>query len=85
MAFLRLHCLGDDLTDGVCGVALHLLRRVGVGAQREARAEVSQGGGERRHVHAVLEGQGSERVPEIVEADVLRADRFEDLVVRVAE
>ena len=45
----------DDRADGVGGVALHLLRRVGVGAQREPHAEVSEGGGERRHVHAVLE------------------------------
>ena len=36
---------------------------MGVGAQREARAEVPERMGERRHVHAALERQRRECVP----------------------
>ena len=50
----RLHGLADDIADGVRRVSLHLRRGVGVGAESEARAVMTQRSGERLDVHAVL-------------------------------
>ncbi len=42
---------------------------VGVGVQCEPRGVVTQHGGHRFHVHAVLQGHGCEGVAEVVETD----------------
>ena len=52
---------------------------MGVGVQGEACREVSQHPGHRLDVHTVLEGQGGEGVPEIVEPEVLQAMEHEAL------
>ena len=62
-ASLILHCLTDDIPDGIGGVSFHLRRGVGVGAESEACVIVSQRAGQRLDVHAVLEGQRGEGVP----------------------
>ena len=36
---------------------------MGIGVEGEARGVVAQGSGEGFHIHAVLEGQGGEKVP----------------------
>ena len=66
--FLCLHRLTDDVSDGVGGVTFHLRCGVGVGAEGEARVIVSQRAGQCLDVHAVLEGQRGEGVPEVMEA-----------------
>ena len=66
--FCGLHGLADDAADGVGGGALHLLRGVGVGAEGKARVVVAQRAGQCLDVHAVLEGQRGEGVPEVMEA-----------------
>ena len=42
---------------------------MGVGVQGEPGAVVTQHAGHRFHVHPILEGQGSEGMPQIVESD----------------
>ena len=58
---------------------------MGVGVESEARVVVSQCAGQRLDVHAVLEGQSGEGVSEIMEADVLRTNGFQYLVVGMAK
>lgn len=58
-----LHCLIYHTADGVRRLPLHPLGRMGVGVQGEARAVVAQGVGQGLHIHAVLQGQGCERMP----------------------
>ena len=41
--FCLLHCLTDDIADGICGIPFHLLRGVGVGAEGKACVVVPQG------------------------------------------
>lgn len=41
----------------------HIVRDMGVDVQRGRRRHMPQHGGERFHIHAVLQGQGSERMP----------------------
>ena len=57
---------------------------MGVGVQREPSAEMPQRGGQGLHVHAVFQRQRGERVPEIVQPDVSRADGLDDAVVERA-
>ena len=83
--FCGLHGLADDAADGVGGGTLHPLRGGGVGAEGKARVVVSQRTGQRLDVHAVLEGQRGEGVPEVMKAYVLRADGLQDLLMGVAE
>ena len=40
--FCLLHCLTDDIADGICGIPFHLLRGVGVGAEGKACVVVPQ-------------------------------------------
>ena len=58
---------------------------VGVGVQGEACREVSQHPGHRLDVHAVLKGQGGERVPEIVEPDLGQSGSFQYPVEHVQD
>ena len=60
---LRSHHLIDDVSDGIRCLPLHPLGGVGIGVQREARAVVAQRIGESLHVHTVLQGERSERMP----------------------
>ena len=83
--FCGLHGLTDDVSDGVGGGALHPLRGVGVGAEREASVVMPQRSGQRLDIHAVLEGQRGEGVSEVVKPDVLRADGLQDLLMGVPE
>lgn len=58
-----LHDLLHEVSHGLGRFVLLLPGGVGVGAQGEAGIEVSQHGGDRFHVHAVLQGCGGEGVP----------------------
>ena len=71
--FCGLHGLADDAADGVGGGTLHLRRSVGVGAQGKSRVVVAQHTADGFHVYAILQGQRSECVSEVVKPDVLRA------------
>ena len=79
------HLLADDTADGVCGVLLHLGRGVGIGVQGEPSRVVTQGTGQRFHVHPAFQRQRCEGMSEVVEPDVLRADGFQNFVMRPAE
>ena len=83
--YFLLHRLADDSADGVRCVLLHLCSGVGVGVEGEACGVVAQGPGKGFHIYAVLEGQGGEKMPHVVEPDVLRADGFQYFVVDTAE
>ena len=63
-------------------LVLLLTGGVGVGAKGESCIVVAQHGRDRLDVYAVLEGQGGEGVPEIVEPKVLQASVFQDALVQ---
>ena len=50
---------------------------MGVGIQGEACGEVAQHSGHRLDIHAVLEGDGSKGVAEVVESDLRNASPFQ--------
>ena len=75
------HLLADDPADGVGSVLLHLRRGVGVGIQREPRRVVTQGTGQRFHVHPAFQRQRGEGVAQVMEPDVFRADGFQNFVM----
>ena len=79
------HLLADDPTDGVCGVLLHLGRGVSIGVQGEPSRVVTQGTGQRFHVHPAFQRQRCEGMSEVVEPDVLRADGFQNFIMRPPE
>ena len=56
---------------------------VGVGPQGEPGIVVAQHGGHRLYIHSVLEGGGSEGVPEIVEPEMLQPSVPQDFLVEV--
>lgn len=68
LSLIVLHCLIDHTADGVRRLPLHPLGGVGVGVQGETCAVVAQGVGGGFHVHTMLQGQGSERMSEVMEA-----------------
>ena len=59
----------QNFSHGFRRLLLGCCRNVGVGVQSEPCREMSQHPGHRLDVHAVLKGQGCERVPEVVEPD----------------
>ncbi len=54
---------------------------MGVGAECEPCRVVPQGAGQSLHIHAILQRQRCEGVPEIMEPNMFRADGFQDLLV----
>lgn len=64
-----LHRLVNDTANSVCRLPLHPLGGVGVGIQREPRAVVAQGVREGFHIYTVLQRQGGEGMPKLVEAE----------------
>ena len=80
--FFSAHLLTDDAADGVGSVLFHLGCGVGVGVQREPCRIVTQRAGQRFHVHPALQGQCGEGVSEIMEPNVLRADGFQNFIMR---
>ena len=85
-----LFCLGGgvlshlrhEVAHGLGCLVLLLPRGVGVGPQGESGVVVAQHGGHRLDVHAILESQGGEGAPEIVEPEVLQASVLEDALVQ---
>ena len=67
--FLLSDCRRQDLLHGPGGLLLGCRGHMGIGVQGEPCREVLQHAGHRFHVHPVLECQGCERVPEIMEPD----------------
>ena len=60
---LKLHCLVDNIPDGIRRLPLHPLGGVGVGIQREARRVVTQRIGEGLDVHSMLQRNRGKCVP----------------------
>ena len=65
-----LHHMAHEVSHGFRRLILHLAGGVGVGAQSETCVIVAQHTGDRFDVHSVLQGQGGERMSEVVEANV---------------
>lgn len=55
--------VGHEVSHGFRRLILHLAGGVGVGAEGEPGVVVAQHTGDLLDVHAVLQGQGSERMP----------------------
>ena len=68
--FLRF-CLADAPVDAGGGCTLHIAGDVGVDVQRCHRRHMPQHGGEGLYVHAVLQSQRREGVPQIMKSDTL--------------
>ena len=83
--FWWLHRLPYHISHRIRCLPHHVWCGVGVGAEGEARAVVSQGTGQGFHIHPVLQRERCEGVPEIMEPDVLRTDSLEDLLVGMPE
>ena len=73
--------LCHEIPHGLGGLVLLLPRGVGVGAESEPGVVVPQHSGHGLDVHAVLEGQGGEGVPEVVESEVLQPSVLQDALV----
>ena len=79
------YCLPYHIAHGIRCFSHHIRRGVGVGAESEARAVMSQGAGQGLHIHPVLQRERCEGVPEVMEPDMLSADGLEDLLVGMPE
>lgn len=66
-----LSILLQEISDLRRSIPLHVRGHMGVGIQSEPCAEVAQDAGQGLDVHAVLDGEGGEGVPQIVEPDLL--------------
>ena len=75
------HLLADDAADGIGSVLLHLGRGVGIGVQGEPSRVVTQGTGQRFHVHPAFQRQRCEGMSEVVKPDVFRADGLQNFIV----
>ena len=73
--------LRHEIAKGLGGLVLLLTGGVSVDAEGESCIVVSQHGGDGLDVHAVLESQGGEGVPEVVESKVLQPSVFQDPLV----
>ncbi len=68
----RLH----EAADFLCRASLHIVCDVGVGVQREARAEVSQHTGQRLHIHAAGQRHSREGMAKIMKSYMLLDTRI---------
>ena len=68
--FSALHHLFHKTAHGGCCFVLLLPCGVGVGAEGEPGIIVTQHGGHRLDIHAILEGCGGEGMPQAMETDV---------------
>ena len=64
-----LDCLGHDAAHPLGSVPLHFVGDVGVGVKGEPSAVVAQSAGDRFGVYPLLDRQGSEGVPKLVETE----------------
>lgn len=60
-----LHCHLHEISDLLRRLLLHPVRNVGVGVQRKSRGEMAQHLGQGFDVHAILQCQRGEGVPQI--------------------
>ena len=81
--FLSLSDLLQKVAHGGSRLVLLLASGVGVGAQGETGVEVAEHGGDSLYIHAVLQGHGSEGMPQIVESKVFQSGILQDLLVEV--
>ncbi len=65
----------------LCGILLHLAGGVGVGSEGESRVIVTQHGGDRFDIDAVLQGHGCESMAQIVESQMGQTCVFQHLFV----
>lgn len=75
----------NHIAHGIRRFPHHVRRGVGVGAEGEACRVVAQGTGQGLHIHAILQRQRCEGMPEIMEPDMLGADGLEDLLMGMPE
>lgn len=58
---------------------------MGIGTQGEPCAVMPQGAGQGFHVHAILQGQRCESMPEVMEPNVLRTNSLKNFLMGVPE
>ena len=71
-------CLLQQIPHFCRRLLLHLVRSMGVGGEGETCAAEAQHTGHRFYIYAVLQGEGCEGVPQVVEADMLQPGILED-------
>lgn len=67
--FRALHDLGHEASHGFRRLILHLAGSVGVGTQGEPCIVVTQHTGDSLDVHTVLQSQGCESMPKLMQAE----------------
>lgn len=82
---IRLYRLPYHISHRIRRFPHHVRRGVGVGAESEARAVMSQGAGQGLHIHPVLQRERCEGVPEIMKPNMLGADGFQNLLMGMPE
>ena len=85
LCFFASDRVADGVSDRVCRALFHTRRRVDVGAEREARAEVAERFRQRPHVHAAFQRQGRECVSHIMKTHMFRADLLDDPIMQPAK
>ncbi len=76
---VALNCLSYEVAHPLGRFLLHFVGDMGIGIQGEARRVVAQDAGDRLCVHALLDCQGCEGVPQAVKGDVFRDSGLVDL------
>ena len=82
---IRLYRLPYHISHRIRRFPHHVRRGVGVGAESEARAVMSQGAGQGLHIHPVLQRERCEGVPEIMEPDVPQAVLLQQRLYRLKD
>ena len=82
---IKLDLQAQHISNGLSRFFLCRGGDVGVGVQGEACGEVAEHAGYRLDIHAVLEGNGSKGVAEIMESDLWDASPFEDTLEHIVD
>ena len=82
---VRKFCLSDAAVDLPRGGVLHVRGRVRVNIQRRGRRHMPQHGGERFHVHPILQRQGRECVSEVMKTHLFAACVLQDHLQSVVD
>ena len=74
---------GENIPHRLGGFEFGVGGYVGIGVQCEARGVMTQHGGDRFHIHAILERHRCESVSEVMEADTWQSRPFQDSLQHV--